>query len=300
MPTRTHGLARTPYYKAWCEVLRRIRNPNCAAYHNYGGRGLDIDPRWLTFEAFQADMGERPPGLTLERIDNDRGYWPDNCEWGTRKQQSHNTRRNVMITYQGQTMLQSEALKLAGMSSDSSSVIQRRVQSGMTNQQAFDDWLRCRADPSYRGRLSRENHHRVMVTYEGQTTPLYEALRAAGVGSSQIYLRIKRGMSHQEALDDWLQWKKRTAPTTARSNLQSNERNTTMPRKESPDQTYGPGSSIWATTDSRDLLFEIAKSEERSVKTVLRRALLDYAERSPDYQRFLSKQPKQPRPKAAA
>jgi hypothetical protein len=72
-----------------------------------------------------------------------------------------------------------------------------------------------------------------------------------------------------------------------------------MPRKESPDQTYGPGSSIWATTDSRDLLFEIAKSEERSVKTVLRRALLDYAERSPDYQKWLQRQTKQARPKAA-
>jgi hypothetical protein len=72
-----------------------------------------------------------------------------------------------------------------------------------------------------------------------------------------------------------------------------------MPRKVSPDQEFGPGSSIWATTDSRDLLFELAKAEERSVKVVLRRALLDYATSSGDYQKWLQKQTKQARPKAA-
>ena len=70
-----------------------------------------------------------------------------------------------------------------------------------------------------------------------------------------------------------------------------------MPRKPSPDQEFGPGASIWATLDSRDLLFELAKAEERSVKTVLRRALLEYATNSVDYARWIKTQKQ--RPKAA-
>lgn len=70
-----------------------------------------------------------------------------------------------------------------------------------------------------------------------------------------------------------------------------------MPRKPSPDQEFGPGASIWATLDSRDLLFDLAKAEERSVKAVLRRALLAYATNSEDYLKWTRSQ--KTRPKAA-
>lgn len=71
-----------------------------------------------------------------------------------------------------------------------------------------------------------------------------------------------------------------------------------MPRRESPDQQFGPGISIWATADSRDLLFDLATAEERAVKTVLRRALIDYAAKSEEYNAWVKT--KKPRPKAAA
>jgi hypothetical protein len=77
-------------------MLTRIRNRR--SHKNYSGRGIDIDPRWHKFEAFLADMGERPAGLTLERVDNDRGYWPDNCVWATSTVQGRN-RRDVKLTY---------------------------------------------------------------------------------------------------------------------------------------------------------------------------------------------------------
>jgi hypothetical protein len=70
-----------------------------------------------------------------------------------------------------------------------------------------------------------------------------------------------------------------------------------MSRKPSPDQEFGPGASVWATLDARDLLFDLAKAEERSVKVVLRRALHDYAARSEDFQAWLKLQKQ--RPKAA-
>jgi hypothetical protein len=72
----------------------RVSNPANKQFADYGGRGIDMDPRYKSFENFLADMGEKPEGLTLDRIDNDKGYWPDNLRWADRITQNRN-RRNV-------------------------------------------------------------------------------------------------------------------------------------------------------------------------------------------------------------
>lgn len=88
-----HGMWRTPTYRIWANMKQRCLNPQNSAFRHYGARGITVCGRWLKFENFLADMGIRPDGLELDRIDNDGNYEPDNCRWTTRSEQVLNRRR---------------------------------------------------------------------------------------------------------------------------------------------------------------------------------------------------------------
>jgi len=80
----------------WISMIRRCTDPEHDNYKRYGGRGIEFDSRWLNFENFLEDMGERPEGYTLDRIDTNLGYFKDNCRWACKARQQHNRRDNKL------------------------------------------------------------------------------------------------------------------------------------------------------------------------------------------------------------
>jgi hypothetical protein len=100
---RYHRLTGTSTHKTWEAMKYRCFVATSKDYSKYGARGIDMDPRWKEFLVFLKDMGPRPKGMTIGRIDNDRGYWKDNCRWETPTQQANNRRSTHFITLFGIT-----------------------------------------------------------------------------------------------------------------------------------------------------------------------------------------------------
>lgn len=97
-PTSTkHGMTGTSTFNIWTGMKHRCDNPGSQAYAYYGGRGISYDPRWREFPPFLEDMGLRPAGLTLERIDVNGNYCKNNCRWASRKEQQRNRRDNAVV-----------------------------------------------------------------------------------------------------------------------------------------------------------------------------------------------------------
>lgn len=96
----THGYSRrtgrSREYNIWAGIKQRCCNPNNPAFENYGGRGITICDRWNTFETFFSDMGPAPPKTSIDRINNDKGYAPENCRWASSRLQRINQRRTNM------------------------------------------------------------------------------------------------------------------------------------------------------------------------------------------------------------
>ena len=132
----THGhtqrRAPTKEYRTWQGIKKRILNPNDKRYPDYGGRGLDMSPIWRdSFEAFLDDMGQPPSKRhQIDRIDNDKGYWPENCRWADLYEQGANKRNSVLIEWHGQTKTLSEWCRHTGVAYDTA---KRRMYSGQTD-----------------------------------------------------------------------------------------------------------------------------------------------------------------------
>lgn len=97
----THGMSKTPEYRVWAHVIGRCCNPNDQDFAEYGGRGITVAEVWRSFERFYADMGPRPEGTSLDRIDVNGNYEPGNCRWATAEEQANNRRARRLATHCG-------------------------------------------------------------------------------------------------------------------------------------------------------------------------------------------------------
>jgi hypothetical protein len=115
-----HGHSRvggpSPEYSVWRGMTSRCRNPKSTGYHNYGGRGIKVCERWQLFDNFLADMGEKPEGMTLERIDSNGDYEPGNCRWATYAEQARNKHNNINITINKTSKCLTDWAAFAGIS----------------------------------------------------------------------------------------------------------------------------------------------------------------------------------------
>lgn len=112
----THGGHGSGTHTSWRGMKERCLNPRHPKYPQYGGRGIKVCARWFSFENFRSDMGDRPAGLTLDRINNAGDYEPSNCRWATPREQQTNRRVNHTITIDGQTRCLTEWARLNGLS----------------------------------------------------------------------------------------------------------------------------------------------------------------------------------------
>lgn len=118
--THGHGSHRdssrkSPTYVAWCSMKSRCNSRANNRYQNYGGRGIKVCDRWEKFENFLADMGVKPSGLSLDRINVNGNYEPSNCRWATMREQMQNQSTNKYLSVNGVVMVQAEAARLLGL-----------------------------------------------------------------------------------------------------------------------------------------------------------------------------------------
>lgn len=136
--TATHKESKTPLYRKWKSMLYRCENKKHIAYKDYGARGITVCEEWHDFLSFKKWVEETKPcgEFSIDRIDNDKGYSPDNCRWASQKEQANNRRSNVMIAYQNEVHNLMEWSKILGF--DYKSVHNRMHKLGWSFEKAIN------------------------------------------------------------------------------------------------------------------------------------------------------------------
>lgn len=130
-----HGKRNTLLYKMWSMMVDRCHNPRNQSYERYGGRGITVCDRWRKFINFYEDMGEKPGGMQLDRIDNNKGYFKENCRWTTSQQNNRNRRDSLFVEFRGNNILLKELAEQYNM--PYKTVFARISYYGMTPEEAI-------------------------------------------------------------------------------------------------------------------------------------------------------------------
>ena len=173
---KTHGMTGTPEWFAWRNMRNRCGRPEIRDYASYGGRGITVCERWRSFENFYADMGPRPsPKHSLDRMDVNGNYEPSNCRWATAHEQQVNTRKNVPVTYQGETHTIGEWAYRYGIDR---STLRHRLHIGWDMKRALT--------------ASVEDQTGVKYTYMGKTQSISAWAKEFGLSRYVLKHRIQR------------------------------------------------------------------------------------------------------------
>lgn len=185
-----HGHAvngrRSPTMTVWSNMIDRCTRNSHVEWHNYGGRGIKVCKRWLTFENFLQDMGERP-GLQyrLERINNNAGYSPKNCRWATQREQMRNTRHNHFVDVDGTRICQKDAADLLGVPRDRLKRLERHGFKLSTQDASF---------------LQNVHMNGRLITFRGKTQSVTHWALEIGISRNALYSRLRRGWTIERAL----------------------------------------------------------------------------------------------------
>lgn len=185
-------------YRAWVNMKTRCLNPKRARFNDYGGRGIAICDRWMQFENFLADMGERPSGdHSVDRYPDVNGnYEPSNCRWATNLEQARNKRTTTNITINGETRCAEEWCRLFGINR---STFQSRIKKlGWTDPvKALSTPVQEQGVPSTRIPKPRK---RVFLTLDGETRGIDEWATTTGINAYTLRWRAKSGWSDHDTL----------------------------------------------------------------------------------------------------
>lgn len=181
-----HGQSKSRLYKIWRNMVRRTTDPNFPDYHNYGGRGITVCQEWReSFEAFARDMGPtHQADRTIDRINNDGNYEPDNCRWATALEQGRNKRNNRLLTFNGQTMPVSAWVEQTGISKGA---IQGRLRAGWPVDRVLTE--------------PEQSRNKDALTINGETLPVAVWAKRSGITATSIRARLDRGWSPERAVN---------------------------------------------------------------------------------------------------
>lgn len=170
----------SPTYHSFTAMRERCRNPKNRKYHLYGGRGISVCERWSKFENFLVDMGIRPAGTTLDRIDTNGNYEPGNCRWATPKQQGRNRNGTHLLKHNGISMTVTEWAEKVGVNPIT---LFGRIRNGWTTAAAIETPTKKR-----------------FLTVDGQTHPAKTWCKLTGIGYFTLLGRIHKGWDDARAV----------------------------------------------------------------------------------------------------
>jgi len=180
------GLANTSIYSIWHSMVARCHNKNSRSWKRYGGRGIIVCDRWKnSFFNFLEDMGDRPKGMSIDRINNNGNYCKENCRWATMMEQARNTSKNHIIEAFGKKMTLIEWVRDTGHAPD---VIKKRLKRGLSIEEAL-----------YKGSIAKHGEDSIFEAF-GESKTLGEWGKIKGLKVSTIRSRLLKNIPIEEAL----------------------------------------------------------------------------------------------------